>query len=94
VNDVEIIQPARDEECCCCRASDVLLHKWTETLSDKRTHQHCDLCYSTLAGNTCVYLKVYDHDTRFIVQHVNLVANIVLKELRGHTLTVQSGGPQ
>ena len=82
MSDVEIIQPHEDEECCCCRASDVLLHKWTDAVFKHGTHQHCDLCYATLAGNTCVYRDVYDHETAFIVQHVNNVANLLLKEMR------------
>lgn len=83
MTDVEIIKPDEDEECCCCKASNVRLRKWTEEMFDKATHQHCDLCYETFAGNTCVYPKNYEPDTARIMQHVNLVANLLIREMRG-----------
>ena len=80
VMDVTIIKANKDEECCCCRSNMVDLHKWADSVTQAE-HQHCDLCYSTLAGNTCVYPTAYDSSVKQIMQHVNNVANVVLKKL-------------
>lgn len=85
MTDVVIIEPSEDEACCCCGAERVRLHKWVHELIGTGTsaeHQHCDLCYSTLVGNTCVYPRGYDVQTSFIVQRINGAANIILAEIR------------
>jgi len=81
---VEILEPAENQECCCCRVDGLRLHKWVEeTVSGSaREHQHCDLCFKTFAGNACTYPLAYDLQTGKIMQHINAVANLVLRELK------------
>lgn len=44
-------------------------------------HQHCDLCYSTLIGNTCEYPNQYPD--RFNLQCMTNLANTILKAING-----------
>lgn len=62
-------------ECCSCQATNVPL-----VLSRDGSyvqHQHCELCYCTLAGSYC---GVYDH-AQTVMRHINLVANLLLAKL-------------
>lgn len=82
---VEIIEPNENEECCCCGSSDVKLNKWKnrdKPVEDGNWHQHCDLCYSTLAGNYCRPSSVDVYERAELMKHVCAVGNMVLKEMR------------
>jgi len=81
---VEILEPRDDQACCCCGVYGLRLNKWVEeTVSGSaREHQHCDLCFQTFAGNACTYPLAYDLQTGKIMQHINAVANLVLREFK------------
>lgn len=78
-----IIDPSPEHECCCCRAANVRLNLFKSGIFEKeKEHQHCDLCFETFAGNTCDYPVAYDRETAQIMQHINHVANLVIRELK------------
>jgi hypothetical protein len=82
MSEERIIPSSEEEECCCCRASNVRLHGFSDSLMEVKDHQHCDLCDETLAAKTCEYPSQYDRTVQHLTQHVNLVANILLREFR------------
>jgi hypothetical protein len=84
MSEVQVLDPEQDVECCCCRSSNVRLHQWADAppLGNGQLHQHCDLCYETLAGNSCTRPLAYDWETAKIMKHINNVANILLRELK------------
>jgi len=76
------IAPNEDEQCCSCTADNLLLHVVEPSVFTSGVkHQHCDLCFETFAGNACQYPSQYPN--KDVLQHINLVANILLRKIGG-----------
>lgn len=77
-----IIKASPDNECCSCRATNVRLHKIPKDQFLDREHQHCDFCYSTLAGSRCEYNSPESARHQELMGHVCLVANLLLAKIK------------
>lgn len=75
----ELIQPSKDEECCCCNTNDIILHKFIHGFNN-REHRHCDICYNSLIGNTCTYREQHLSNGR-VQQAIAYCTNIILKAI-------------
>ena len=95
-DDLDTIRPSADKECCCCQTNDVLLHRFIhrrplDELDEGTEHQHCDVCYSTLIGNTCTYPLNYGVQ-RDVARWIAGCTNIVLKALAVSAVVGPTGG--
>lgn len=83
-----IIQPTEDESCCSCHTDNVLLHKWTDEvpvvpgINERKTHQHCDLCYETDFGSRCGRRFSGYGDAMDIMRHMTQLEHIRRRDER------------
>jgi hypothetical protein len=80
----QTVNPSNDEPCCCCGASEVLLHVIEpEPFLSRERHQHCDFCYETFAGSRCGSKEDFSsYQTKELMLHICAVANVLARKLK------------
>jgi len=60
---------------CCFCGTDTLVIKFKKGYGEgQKEHTHCEICYTTLAGNACQYPNQYDtQNIRIMVQIAHLI---------------------